>query len=601
MVSRRIFFSICIMMAVILVLFMASLLLQDLGSDYRENKHLTETKLTQSTAWEADRAMAPPETVVYIGSAETPAAGIVRQWGNYTKRRVEQFNSVEEYQPGGEDAPVLLCLAGSEISTNEEVSMLSALADEGQAIVFCDLPEPSVLKGLPALRALLGIQEIVQEEVELTGIKLFSGFFLGGDVIYEAVNEKQEEMQDLELSVPWYLPSQGTRTYMVGLLGNSEVENEALPGLIWRRSHGDARIFAVNGSYMHDQTGLGILSAVINEIQGFELHPVVNAQNLSVANFPDFAMENTEQLTEIYARNMRRVQMDLMWPHLIAASNKGRNLMTCFLTPEMDYVTRDEQFPQDLDFYLRQFKGQNAEAGLSLDYLPGIDLLEKTEADRDFFEAAESGYKYGAVYVKREDRETFAALAWEGVLDGVKTMTGIREDTDPIVSYFSDTIVDQGVTADAFFYTYSQDLRVRAVETALGYSNILVDMKRGTLPEEDAPHWEVLYESFSSNINTFWKPFAAFDKTTISESDQRIRAFLAVDYTVSREGDSITVEISNRNGDAWFLLRTNLQSVLDITGGTCRQLEEGAYLICAQEDHLEISIEPEIQLKYSLS
>lgn len=602
MVSRRNFLSICIMMVIILALFMASLMMRDFGNDYDVNEHLTETKLAQIDSWmpEQDMTGIPAKTVVYVGSSEKALAEIVRQWGNYTKRRVVQYNSLEEYVRSVEETPVLLCVAGSEISTSSEVSVLNALADEGQSIVFCDLPEPAVLKRFPCLYSLLGIQDVVQEEVELRGVKLFSGFLLGGEVIYQASNEEEQKMQDLVLSVPWYLTLRGTKTYLVGLLEDEQIENEELPGLIWRNGYGDARIFAVNGTYMYDQTGLGILSAIMYELQEYEVHPVVNAQNLSVVNFPEFALENTENLTEIYARNMRRLQMDLMWPNLIAAIDKGSYRMTCFLTPQMDYATQEDLFPQDMVFYLKQFKEQGAEVGLSLDYLPGIDLRGKIESDREFFEASESEYKYGAVYVNKEDIGAIAELVSDDMFDSVRTLTGIRESTDALISFYTDTIVDQGVTADGFFHAYSQDLRVRAIETALGYSNILLDMRRVLWPEEDSLHWELLYEAFSSNINTYWNLFSAFDKTTLSDSDERVCAFLAMDYTDSRNGDIITIDIPDRSGDIWFLLRTHSESIQGITGGTYQQVEEGAYLICAQEDHLEIRVESDNRLIYPL-
>lgn len=600
MVSRRNFFSICIMMAVILTLFQFSLLVRDIGNNYNMNEHLAETKLAQTDSWVSDGTEAPVETIVYVGSNEKALAEIIRQWGNYTKRQVVQYSSLEEFERSGRDAPVILCVAGSEISTDEEVSALIALADEGQSIVLCDLPEVAVMKRLPDLCDLLGIQEVTAEEIELTGIKLFSGFLLGGEAIYQASNEKEQKMQDMTLSVPWYLTLNGTKTYMVGLLDDELIENEVLPGLIWRNSYGNAQVFVVNGTYMYDETGLGILSGIMYELQGYELHPVVNAQNLSIMNFPEFATENTEELMGIYARDLRRLQMDLMWPNLIAAANQGNYQMTCFLTPQMDYTTQETLLPEDIVFYLKQFKEQGTEAGLSLDYLPGIDLREKVERDQGFFESTGSEYKYGAAYIDEEDLDMLAELVQEGALDGIRTLTGIRENTDAILSYYTDTIVNQGVTADGLTHTYSQDLRVRAVETALGYSNVLLDMKHILWPEEDEPHWEVLYEAFSSNINTYWKPFSAFDKTTLSESDERVRAFLALDYTDSRNGDSIVIELSGRSGDVWFLLRTHSESICGMTGGTYQEVEEDAYLICAQEDRLEIRMEPGNQLIYYL-
>lgn len=608
MVSRRNLFSICIMMAVILALFQFSLLVRDIGSNYDTNEHLESAEaaaaLGQKDAWAPDGADVPAETVVYIGSGDNASAETVRQWATYTKRQVKEYDSIEVYaQEKVEAAPALVCVAGSEISTEDEVATLRALASSGRSIVFCDLPDVSVMRELSGLRSLLGIQEIAADEVEVEGVELFSGFMLGGSAIYQARTEREEELQDLDLTIPWYLTRHGTKTYMVGLMEDEEIENEELPSIIWRNGYNTAAVFAVLGDYMNDSTGLGILSGVMYEIQDFELYPVVNAQSLSVANFPDFAMENTGEMTEIYARNLRRLQMDVLWPNMIAATSRTGFNMTCFLTPQLDYTGQPELFPGDLTFYLRQFREQGGEAGLSLGHLAGVDLQEKLGQDKRFFEETGSSYTYGAAFIDGGELENLSGVLNDPILQNVKTLTGFREDGYPVLSYFSDQILDQRATADGFNHTYSQDLRVRAVETALGYSNILLDMRHVSWPEEDEAHWERLYESFASNISTYWRSFSTFTKTTISESDARVRTFLTMDYVATRNGDTFSIDVlrTDEHTAVWFLLRMHTDSIVDIDGGFYQQIEEDTYLICAEENHVEITVEEDGDIIYYLS
>lgn len=69
----------------------------------------------------------------------------------------------------------------------------------------------------------LGIYKVVSEKTKLTGVKLFEGLLLGGEVVYETPKEKEEkERQDLQLEIPWYQVGSGTKTYMVGLLDHSK-------------------------------------------------------------------------------------------------------------------------------------------------------------------------------------------------------------------------------------------------------------------------------------------------------------------------------------------------------------------------------------------
>ena len=609
MVSRRIFFSICIMMAAILFMFQFLMVIREVQNDYDVNDHMSETALSKSAAWTPNRSgngvnsalgeNAALESVVYIGNREKAQAKIVSQWGEYTKRRVISYNSLSDYAENRQEDPVLICVAGSEILTNEQVSILNTLVDEGHHIVLCDIPSVSTIRRLESLSDLMGIQRIMSESIQLTGIKLFSGFLLGGEAIYQAKTEKEQKMQDMNLSTPWYLTQRSTKTYMVGLLDDEAIKNEELPGLIWRRSFSNTQLFVINGSYMSDQTGIGILDAIMYELQPYEIHPMINAQNLSVVNYPNFALENTAELNRIYARDMQRLQMDLLWPNLISSANKGGYKMTCLLTPQLDYTSDQKINGGDLVFYLKQFNEQNAEAGISLDYLPGISLKEKIQKDRKFYDNSGSQYQFGSAYINTADKSVLKDRETSKLLSSVRTVTGEHEDADALISYYTNTIVDQGITANGFTHTYLQDLKLRSIETALGYSNILLDMKKVSWPEDDQ-YWEVLYEAFASNINTYWNAFSAFDKTTLSESDERIRSFLAMDYSDVRDGDLITLNISNRTGDVWFLLRTHSESVSDITGGTYKELEKHTYLICAQSDVLKIKVEADAQLKYTL-
>ena len=76
---------------------------------------------------------------------------------------------------------------------------------------------------------------------------------------------------------------------------------------------------------------------------------------------------------------------------------------------------------------------------------------------------------------------------------------------------------------------------------------------------------------------------------TISESDRRIRAFLAMNYSQSREGDTVRLTLDGTDS-ADFILRTHKVVVSGITGGTAQELETGAWLIRAQQPQVEITL-----------
>ena len=130
---------------------------------------------------------------------------------------------------------------------------------------------------------------------------------------------------------------------MVGLLDQSkqektQVENEDLPTIMWRNGIKRESIFCVVGDYMKDSTALGLLDGMVAEASGYYIYPVVNAQNLSMINFPVFADENDKEMMELYSQSVTGMTRDIMWPSLVSIVEKGGLKMTCFMQPQADYT-----------------------------------------------------------------------------------------------------------------------------------------------------------------------------------------------------------------------------------------------------------------------
>ena len=157
-----------------------------------------------------------------------------------------------------------------------------------------------------------------------------------------------------------------------------------------------------------------------------------------------------------------------------------------------------------------------------------------------------------------------------------------------MVSYYSDSVTLQTVTSDGMNYAYSDDIRMRSIQTALGYTNVMLDMYDIFWPQEKTARWEVMQKRFSSNLLTYWKNFDGFDSTTLSESNARTRTFLNLDYSQSREDNEITLKTSEPG--SWFVLRLHDEEIDEVEGGTETKLEDNAYLIYAEVTTVKIQV-----------
>ena len=239
-------------------------------------------------------------------------------------------------------------------------------------------------------------------------------------------------------------------------------------------------------------------------------------------------------------------------------------------------------------FYLKQMKEQEAEVGLSLEYKNAGSLREKLDQDADFFQKSDSSYKYGAAFAEERDLDTITGLMNTELLKNVSTLVCEYTEKEPVVSYCTDSVTLQSVTSDGMNYSYSDDIRMRSIQSSLAYTNVMLNMHDIFWPQQKTDRWQIMQKHFSSNILTYWKNFTGFDSVTLSESNTRIRAFLNLDFSESRTENEITLETSEKG--SWFLLRTHGEEIAEIEGGTEKEIEDGTYLIQAQDTTVKIQI-----------
>lgn len=599
MVSRRKFFSIAIMMFVLLFLFQFSMVLRDRQNTYDVNSNLAPKQNDGKNVWKneeldpASVGTTDRRYVLFVGDSSSDMAEAVSRWCTYVKWDISKCSSMEKFKENDKNLPGMLILESEKYALDDNLKKIEELEQKGVIIVFGCLEDPKNIEKNQELQDFLGIYKIVSQKTELTGAKLFEGLLLGGEVVYETPEDKDErDRQDLQLNVPWYQVGSGTKTYMVGLLDQSKqketVENEELPTLIWRNGIRNGSIFCVVGDYMKDSTALGLLDGMVAEASSYYIYPVVNAQNLSMINFPVFADENNEQMMELYSQSITGMARDIMWPSLISIVEKGGLKMTCFMQPQTNYEDGIEPTSRDLVFYLKQMKEQNAEAGLSLQYKNAESLRDKLNQDAEFFRKADSSYKYGAAYTEEKDLDTVKALMNTELMKNVSTLVCEYTEDEPVISYCTDSVTLQSVTSDGMNYTYSDDIRMRSIQSSLGYTNVMLNMQKIFWPERKKDRWQIMQKRFSSNLLTYWKNFTGFDSTTLSESNTRTRTFLNLDFSETRTDDEITLKTSESG--SWFILRTHGEEIEEIEGGTQKKLEDNVYLIQAQDTTVKIQV-----------
>lgn len=598
MVSRRNFISIIAIMLVTFFMFQASNVALDIWNNYEENKYAVDVEtlanrtdafgagpdgISEVTPWGTDRSC-----IAYIGGAGRPSAQVVAAWASYAKWELTASPDLAAYRPGSR-LPELIVLDGALMDWNTSTCRrLLDYASQGSNIVFASLPDVSAIREITALQELLGIDEIRKDSTEVKEIFLYDGFLLGGAIIYGSGSSEDAWRQDLNLTMPWYVLGSGTKVYMKGT-PDSPVPTEEHPPIIWRHSVGGAYIFAINGDYMDDAVGVGILSAINYEANAYCLYPVVNAQNLVLANYPGLAAENGKDLSRYYSMSMRGVYRDILWPDITAVYKRSKLGLSCMMAMQFDYDDRALPDAGQFVYYMKLINELHGEVGLSGVQVSDKPITSKLSEDFTFMENAQLEYQFSSFYAGDiDDQDLINALGWPD-LASVRTVVRPYDGGVDFFGYETDQVTRQMALVNGLQHTYRSDLRMRSIQTALAYTSILVDAKTLVYPERVEDTWGMIARHLTSDVPHRWEAFEKFDGTTVSECDGRIRSFLGMDYTSSYDGT--TVQIRHTGSEpAWFILRTNYQTVDAVKGGRAIRLEDDAFLIAAQEQEVEVTL-----------
>jgi hypothetical protein len=485
----------------------------------------------------------------------------------------------------------IVSVHSADIDWEDEASWkcLEANAAEDDSLVFCGLPEAGLIKKSPGLRRLLGISQVRAEESSVEGLRLEAGFLLGGGAEYRTVDEvENKKRQDMDLTFPWYMLSENTEVFVRGIWDDETLELEEMPAVIWRAPVKEAYVYAVNGDYMEDAYGLGLLSAMWADGKECEIYPVVNAQNLVAVNYSGLASENSGEIQAIYGQDLDRLYRDRVWPVFIAAYRQNALGLTCMLAPQHDY--EDDSLPEQeqLLYFMKHLNEESAEVGLLGSCVSDTPLEQKLLEDQWFMEGTLPDYQFTSFY--STGRENLEETLQNDLLKPVRTVASPYDGELEVFGYLNERVTRQALLTNGVSYTYRQDFLTKCIETALGYTSIMVDMERTACPE-DGDELSEMSSNLNWNLQNYFRSYEKFEGTSLSESDERVRTFLALDYTKRIEGDTVYLELENPGVPSWFVLRGEGKRIRSLEGGQWTQLEDGSYLIEAAEKNVVITLQ----------
>ena len=603
MLSKRVYFTVSSLMMLVLFMFQFSGIIRKKYNNFDENKYAVSEKndLNNNNVFtvltDEDKVVKSISGyIVYIGDINTKTGNTVYEWCNYTKRNLLVYKTVSQYHRYNEKYPDAVLIDSDYVNIDSDIDIFSLLTDYGINLVFCTLPSYSAISENQRFEQLCGISPH-RESVNASGLKLYSGFLFGGEAWYTKENDPDGKFQNMKLTMPWYNTSNATKTYMSAVVESedgSKIDNEDQPAVIWRKSHDHAYVFCINGDYIKDISGIGILTAIMSESKDLDIYPVVDSQSVIVNNFLMFSFENDDAVEKYYLRNTSSLLENVIWPDISNLAESTGARFTFMAAPQINYSDNNLVSVREMDYFFRLFSEISSEAGLTTTRDDATSIDEKLTADAGIFSNYLSNYKFTSIIARKDELENVLSSK-NSLIDDVNTIVTDSQDYGgtKLFSYVNDNVINVECPVTSDKYTYSDDFRQRCFQTALAYTNIEFNMTGICNPDDEKELWNEEIKSKSTALTSYMKNSKMFTKCSISQADKRIREFMAADYSYKQNRSYVSLDITGAQETARFIVRLRTGEVENVSGAVCTKVENGVYLITAQSKHVEMTIKTE--------
>ncbi len=236
--------------------------------------------------------------VVLVGEAGDSDESIqIAQMLNHLKLEYIVRNTLDQLSEEQKETAQVFIVTDKHTGDKQEI--LSLAKEEGKRLFY---PTLSATAGDEEYEKELGILKS-KEDTTIDGIIIFEGILLQGMVYYE---DYSMEVRDISLDA--------SCTKLIQERNNSEKEQSDLVPILWKKRYGNGEIYVSNGELFAEESGIGIFTGVLTEMEGTFAYPIVNSSTVLLDYYPDFEHVNPDAILRQYSRDPVMYIRDIIWP-----------------------------------------------------------------------------------------------------------------------------------------------------------------------------------------------------------------------------------------------------------------------------------------------
>lgn len=409
---------------------------------------------------------------------------------------------------------VIVC--GDKQGTALKKQQLEMLVDKGIHIIYTQMPSAEGITEND-LAGLFGIYKM-NGVLDQKGMRFIDEVFLGGNLELEDI---EYALEDVELYATCKIYAYGLKVV------NKEVveRNEQLPPLMWRNTLKNSKIFVVNGNFFEENKGYGLLTAILTQIYGDYLYPIINASVMIYDSIPYDGVANEELMMNLYSRNSLKFQTDILVPDLVSICKRLDVIPTFYTSADLT--------------------------------LPQMEYIERSVLEL----GGELVYQENA-QVKAVDISNPEGRIWDEYPNLPVIVTGFEKNDSDMTKLYS-------------------------IGSTFGIVVHRVDISKIINADSDEMSWVNISKDYSEYIAYYQEDFGELERMTAKDAAIRYMEYMLMKPEITYYDHKIDVQIDNMPQKASFILRTE-KEIEKVENAEYTELDNQMYLIETEQDKVTI-------------
>lgn len=489
---------------------------------------------------------------------------------------------------------------------DEKLLDIISWAEEGGGLMI--LYPPEVNGSFQSICRNIGITQLGNSYSIVEGIHFTRDFMLGG------------ELRDYEITDPY-------ESSMTAVLDDeSEVYMESTgeypTPLIWERSIGEGKAVVCNLGFL-GKAYRGFYSSAYSLLQDVCAYPVINSSTFYIDDFPSPVPQGeSEYIQRDYDMSISDFYTNVWWRDVYnLAEEYGVRYTGLVIEQYSDQITGPFERNGDTQrfrYFGNMLLDQGGEIGfhgynhmplcmVGFDYQGEYDGYRLWRTREDMEESLTELKEFCEELFPEENFQVYVPpsniLSEEGrealkEATDIKTIASIYLPDDAGIAYAQefeaakDGIIETPRVISG--YVLDEYMRLAALsELNFHYVNTHFQHPDDTLDEDRGAEmgWGEMYGRLCDYMDWLYTAAPDIRNLTGTELAAAVQIYDDIQVTRERTENSLEITLDGFRGEAWIMIRFNEGTPGKVEGGSLEKLQDGLYLLDAQESNVSISIE----------